>query len=70
MAKSQEQPHQPLFEKVEWLTVQDTQQNYSQATSLLETGAVSNNSSFWIDYNKSYLRIPLIITLSNKTGEK
>lgn len=67
LAKSQEQPHQPLFEKVEWLTVNDTQQEYSQATSLLETGSVGNSQK-WIDYEKSMLRIPLIITLSNKTG--
>ena len=63
LLKSKEQPYEPVFEKTAWLYVNDTNQSYESSTSVIETGALSNSSKYMI-YNKAYLSVPLLVTLT------
>ena len=58
LLKSKELPYEPVFEKQEWLYVNDIQTKYENSTSVIETGALSNSNRFVI-YNKGYLSVPL-----------
>ena len=46
MMKSQETKYDSVFNKREWVTVNDTTTQYDQGTSIIETTALSNNSKF------------------------
>jgi len=66
LAKSKETKYPPLFNKREWLYINDTTTQYDQGTSIIETAALSNNDKF-LDYNAGYLTVPILITLTNNT---
>ena len=66
LSKSSETKYPPIFNKREWLYINDTVTQYDQGTSIVETTALSNNDTF-LDYNASYLTVPILITLSNNT---
>ena len=66
LAKSKETKYPPLFNKREWLYINDTTTQYDQGTSIIETTALSNNDKF-LDYNAGYLSVPILITLTNNT---
>ena len=61
--KSGETKYISIFEKREWLQLNDTTTQYDQGTSIIETTSLSNNSKF-LDYNAAYLSVPIIITLT------
>jgi hypothetical protein len=65
--KSQEKPYTSVFNKREWLYINDTTTQYDQGTSIIETTSLSNNSKF-LDYNSAYLSVPLLITLTSNTA--
>jgi len=44
--KSQEKPYDSVFNKREWLYINDTTTQYDQGTSIIETTLLSNNSKF------------------------
>jgi len=67
LAKSKETKYPPLFNKREWLYINDTTTQYDQGTSIIETTALSNNDKF-LDYNAGYLTVPILITLTNNTA--
>jgi len=67
LAKSKETKYPPLFNKREWLYINDTTTQYDQGTSIIETTSLSNNSKF-LDYNSAYLSVPILITLTNNTA--
>ena len=67
LAKSKETKYPPLFNKREWLYINDTTTQYDQGTSIIETAALSNNDKF-LDYNAGYLTVPILITLTNNTA--
>jgi hypothetical protein len=67
LSKSSETKYPPIFEKREWLTINDTTTQYDQGTSIIETTALSNNDKF-LDYNAGYLTVPILITLTNNTA--
>ena len=67
LAKSKETKYPPLFNKREWLYINDTTTQYDQGTSIIETAALSNNDKF-LDYNAAYLSVPILITLTNNTA--
>ena len=60
--KSFETKYPPIFNKREWLYINDTVTQYDQGTSIIETTALSNNDNF-LDYNAAYLTVPILITL-------
>lgn len=62
--KSQEKKYPNVFNKREWLSINDTTTQYSQGTSIIETTSLSNNSKF-LDYNSAYLSVPILITLTS-----
>jgi hypothetical protein len=66
LSKSSETKYPPIFEKREWLSINDTTTQYDQGTSIIETTALSNNDKF-LDYNAGYLTVPILITLSNNS---
>jgi hypothetical protein len=66
LSKSKETKYAPLFNKREWLYINDTTTQYDQGTSIIETTALSNNDKF-LDYNAGYLTVPILITLTNNT---
>ena len=66
LAKSKETKYPPLFNKREWLYINDTTTQYDQGTSIIETTSLSNNDKF-LDYNAAYLTVPILITLTNNT---
>jgi hypothetical protein len=66
MAKSKETKYVSLFNKREWLYINDTTTQYDQGTSIIETTSLSNNDKF-LDYNAAYLTVPILITLTNNT---
>ena len=66
LEKSKETKYPPLFNKREWLYINDTTTQYDQGTSIIETTALSNNDKF-LDYNAGYLTVPILITLTNNT---
>jgi hypothetical protein len=66
LAKSKETKYPPLFNKREWLYINDTTTQYDQGTSIIETTSLSNNDKF-LDYNAGYLTVPILITLTNNT---
>jgi len=66
LSKSSETKYPPIFNKREWLYINDTTTQYDQGTSIIETTALSNNDKF-LDYNAAYLTVPILITLSNNT---
>ena len=68
MLKSKETPYEPLFEKLDWLYVNDTQQTYNTATSIIETASLSNSNKFCM-YNKAYLSVPLLVTVSQDSDK-
>jgi len=67
LEKSKETKYPPLFNKREWLYINDTTTQYDQGTSIIETAALSNNDKF-LDYNAGYLTVPILITLTNNTA--
>ena len=68
MLKSKETPYEPLFEKLDWLYVNDTQQTYNTATSIIETASLSNSNKFCM-YNKAYLSVPLLVTVTQSSDK-
>ena len=68
MMKSQETKYDTVFNKREWLSINDTTTQYDQGTSIIETTALSNNSKF-LDYNSAYLSVPLLVTLTSNASE-
>jgi len=67
LEKSKETKYPPLFNKREWLYINDTTTQYDQGTSIIETAALSNNDKF-LDYNSGYLSVPILITLTNNSA--
>jgi hypothetical protein len=67
LSKSSETKYSPIFEKREWLTINDSTVQYDQGTSIIETTSLSNNDKF-LDYNAGYLTVPILITLTNNTA--
>ena len=67
LMKSQEKKYDSVFNKREWLYINDTVTQYDQGTSIIETTSLSNNSKF-LDYNSAYLSVPLLITLTSNTA--
>jgi len=67
LSKSKETKYSPLFNKREWLYINDTTTQYDQGTSIIETTSLSNNDKF-LDYNAGYLTVPILITLTNNTA--
>ena len=63
LSKSSELKYDSVFNKREWLYINDTTTQYDQETSIIETTSLSNNSKF-LDYNAAYLSVPIIITLT------
>ena len=63
LSKSCETKYDSVFNKREWVYINDTTTQYDQGTSIIETTALSNNSKF-LDYNAAYLSVPIIITLT------
>ena len=47
LMKSQETKYDSVFNKREWVTVNDTTTQYDQGISIIETTALSNNSKFF-----------------------
>ena len=68
LSKSSETKYPPIFNKREWLYINDTTTQYDQGTSIIETTALSNNDKF-LDYNAAYLTVPILITLTNNTDD-
>ena len=66
LLKSGEAKYVPIFNKREWLYINDTTTQYDQGTSIIETTSLSNNDKF-LDYNAGYLSVPILITLTNNT---
>jgi len=58
LMKSQEKQYDSMFNKREWLYINDTVTQYDQGTSIIEITSLSNNSKF-LDYNSAYLCVPL-----------
>ena len=46
LMKSQENKYDSVFNKREWLYINDTTTQYDQGTSIIETTSLSNNSKF------------------------
>ena len=67
LMKSQEKLYDSVFDKREWLYINDTVTQYDQGTSIIETTSLSNNSKF-LDYNSAYLSVPLLITLTSNVA--
>jgi len=67
LMKSQEKPYDSVFNKREWLYINDTTTSYDQGTSIIETTLLSNNSKY-LDYNSAYLSVPLLVTLTSNTA--
>ena len=65
LSKSKEQVHEYLFEKSEWLVVNDYMVDYNSNTSIIESAPLANNGKFVV-YNKGYIAVPLLISV---TGE-
>lgn len=64
MLKSKEMgSYDTIYEKRDWLYINDTNQSYEQSTSVIETASLSNSGKY-VDYNKGYLSVPLLITLT------
>jgi len=63
LSKSTETKYDSVFNKREWLYINDTTTQYDQGTSIIETTSLSNNSKF-LDYNAAYLSVPILITLT------
>ena len=68
LMKSQENKYDSVFNKREWLYINDTTTQYDQGTSIIETTSLSNNSKF-LDYNSAYLSVPLLVTLTSNASE-
>jgi len=67
LMKSQEKKYDSVFNKREWLYINDTTTQYDQGTSIIETTSLSNNSKF-LDYNSAYLSVPIVITLTSSVA--
>ena len=67
LMKSQENKYDSVFNKREWLSINDTTTQYDQGTSIIETTSLSNNSKF-LDYNSGYLSVPLLVTLTSNAS--
>lgn len=67
LMKSQETKYDSVFNKREWLYINDTTTQYDQGTSIIETTSLSNNSKF-LDYNSGYLSVPLLVTLTSNAS--
>jgi len=67
LMKSQETKYDSVFNKREWLYINDTTTQYDQGTSIIETTSLSNNSKF-LDYNSAYLSVPLLVTLTSNAS--
>ena len=65
--KSEENQYNSVFNKREWLSINDTNTTYNQGTSIIETTSLSNNSKF-LDYNSGYLSVPILITLTSSAA--
>ena len=65
--KSDEKQYNSVFDKREWLSINDTNTTYNQGTSIIETTSLSNNSKF-LDYNSGYLSVPILITLTSSAA--
>ena len=63
LSKSSELKYDSVFNKKEWLYINDTTTQYDQGTSIIETTSLSNNFKFF-DYNAAYLSVPILITLT------
>ena len=63
MMKSQETKYDTVFNKREWLSINDTTTQYDQGTSIIKKTALSNNSKF-LDHKSAYLSVPLFVTLT------
>lgn len=68
LMKSQETKYDSVFNKREWLSINDTTTQYDQGTSIIETTSLSNNSKF-LDYNSAYLSVPLLVTLTSNEAK-
>jgi hypothetical protein len=66
--KWSEQKYDSVFNKREWLSINDTTTQYDQGTSIIETTSLSNNSKF-LDYNSGYLSVPLLVTLTSNASD-
>jgi hypothetical protein len=67
LSKSSELKYDSVFNKREWLYINDTTTQYDQGTSIIETTALSNNSKF-LDFNAAYLSVPIPITSTNNSA--
>jgi hypothetical protein len=65
--KSSELIYDSVFNKKEWLYINDTTTQYDQGTSIIETTSLSNNSKF-SNYNSAYLSVHILITLTNNSS--
>ena len=63
LSKSSELKYDSVFNKREWLYLNDTTTQYNQGSSIIETTSLSNNSKF-LDYNSGYLSVPILVTLT------
>ena len=59
LMKSQEKKYDSVFNKREWLYINDTVSQYDQGTSIIETTSLSNNSKF-LDYNSAQVAEPVL----------
>ena len=48
LSKSSEPKYPAIFNKREWVCINDTTTQYDQGTSIIETTALSNNDKFLI----------------------
>jgi hypothetical protein len=60
--KSEEKQYNSVFNKREWLYINDTNTTYNQGTSIIETTSLSNNSKV-LDYNSGNLSVYILIAL-------
>ena len=63
LSKSSELQYDSVFNKREWLYINDTTTQYDQGTSIIETTSLSNNSKF-LDYSAGYLSVKILITFT------
>jgi hypothetical protein len=65
--KFQENKYDSVFNKREWLYINDTTTQYDRGTSIIETTSLSNNSKI-LDYNSAYLSVPLLVALTSNAS--
>ena len=63
LLRSKETPYETLFENQSWLYINDINTSYENSTSVIETSSLSNSGKYAC-YNKAYLSVPLLVTLT------